>query len=133
VNPAETPPNQGEAPAEEERPLTPEESWVKDWFLRLDPASRTNAITELRTDQERMIAEINRELTESIRQFSRLILELWALREAPGAADNATLAHKYDEARVLEMRTRDLEERLESARKVFEAFERMERTVNRMR
>ncbi|MCX6021951.1 MAG: hypothetical protein NTZ05_09525 [Chloroflexi bacterium] len=122
-----------EAPAEDERPLSPDEAWLKDWFWRLDQASRQNAITELRSEQEKALVDLNRELTEGIRQFSRLILELWSYQQSPDVVDTATLERKFAEARVLEDKTRGLEEQLEVERKLFSAYEEMERLVNRIR
>jgi ubiquinone biosynthesis protein UbiJ len=110
-----------------------DEKWLSDWFYRLDQASRANAITELRAEQEKAVVDINRDLTEGIKQFSRLILQLWALKDAEGAVSPEELEQLYREARELEDRTRGLEDRLEAARKKFAAFEEMERIVNRMR
>lgn len=110
-----------------------DEQWLSDWFHRLDQATRTNAITELRAEQEKAVVDINRELTEGIRQFSRLILQLWALKDVPGTLTREEFDAMYLEARELENKTRALEDELEAARRKFAALEEMERIVSRMR
>lgn len=118
-------------PAETVEPA--EEGWLSEWFHKLDQVSRANAITELRTEQEKAVVEINRELTEGIRQFSRLILQLWAYKDADGAISAEEFAAMLAEAQMLENKTRTLEDEVEAARKKFTALEDMERIVSRMR
>lgn len=110
-----------------------DERWLSDWFYKLDQATRTNAIGELRTEQEKAVVEINRDLTDGIRQFSRLILQLWALKDAEGAISQDEFDAMFQQAQELENQTRALEDQLETARKKFAAFEEMERIVSRMR
>ena len=106
-----------------------DETWIKDWYTKLDRSSRFNAITDLRLAAERQVLDLNREIGDQEKEFSKAILEVFSFLEADEKPEN--LEERFLKAQELGEILQALGARAQRIQKEYEAFARMEQQVTR--
>ena len=106
-----------------------DEEWIKDWYVKLDRSSRFNAITELRLAAERQVLDVNREIGDQEKEFSRAILEVFSFLDAEAKPEN--LEERFLRAQELGEALQALGAKAQRLQKEYEAFAQMEQRVSR--
>ncbi len=108
-----------------------DEEWIKDWYSKLDRSSRFNAITDLRLTAERQVLDLNREIGDQEKEFSKAILEIYSFLDSEEKPEN--LEARFQRAQELGATLQEMGARAQRVQKEYEAFSRVERQVPRGR
>ena len=106
-----------------------DEQWVKEWFEKLDRSSKFNAIADLRLSAERAVMDLNRDIGEQEKEFSKAILEIYSFLEVEEKPEN--LEERFQRAQELGEQLKVMGAQAVKLQKEYAAFAKLEQFVSR--